>query len=150
MRTQRPARKSPQPSPDPPEDLDTLPVDTVVESLIPNTPELYRVTGLAPAADRAAPVSPWATPLEIARATGLPEDEVIALLDRLRNRWQKSVKALTSVRQDLMEILAAHGRVLGSRQLAAGLLAKRGAKTDDPAERLRLAAAICVRAAVET
>jgi hypothetical protein len=77
-----------------------------------------------------------------------PEDEVTAHLDRLRNRWQKSVKELASVRKDLVEILAAHGRVLGSRQLAAGLLAKRGAKTDDPAERLRLAA-ICVRAAVE-
>ena len=107
------------------------------------------MTGLAPAADGAAPVSPWAAPLEIARATGLSEDEVTAHLDRLRNRWQKSVKALTSVREDLVEILAAHGRVLGSRQLAAGLLAKRGAETGDPAERLRLAA-ICVRAAVET
>ena len=59
------------------------------------------MTGLAPAADGAAPVSPWAAPLEIARATGLPEDEVTAHLERLRNRWQKSVKALTSVREDL-------------------------------------------------
>ena len=139
-----------QPSPDAPEDIEQLPVDKVVGYLIPDSPDLHRVTGLAPAADGAARVSPWATPLEIARATGLPEDEVIALLDRLRNRWQKSVKALTSVREDLQEILAAHGRVLGSRQLAAGLLAKRGTtKADDLAERLRLAA-ICVRAAVET
>ena len=73
---------------------------------IPDAPELARVTGLAPAADGAAPVSPWAAPLEIARATGLPEEEVTAHLDRLRNRWQKSVKALTSVREDLVEILA--------------------------------------------
>ena len=94
-------------------------------------------------------VSPWAGPLEIARATGLPETEVAAHLDRLRNRWQKSVKALTPVRDDLVEILRAHGRVLGWQQLAAGLLARRGAEIGDPAERLRLAA-ICVRAAVET
>ena len=46
-------------------------------------------------ATAAPPVSPWAAPLEIARATGLPETEVAAHLDRLRNRWQKSVKALT-------------------------------------------------------
>ena len=108
-------------------------VDEVVRRLIPDTPELARVTGLAPAARGAAPVSPWAAPLDIARATGLPEDEVTAHLDRLRNRWQKSVKALTPVREDLVEILAAHGRVLGWRQLAAGLLAKRGAETSDPA-----------------
>ena len=138
-----------QPSPKTPEDLAHLSVDEVVRQLIPDTPELARVTGLAPAADGAAPVSPWAAPLEVARATGLSEDEVTAHLDRLRNRWLKSVKALTPVREDLVEILAAHGRVLGSRQLAAGLLAKRGAETSDPAERLRLAA-ICVRAAVET
>ncbi len=138
-----------QASPETPEDLERLPVDKVVDRLIPDMPELRRVTGLAPAAEGVAPVSPWAAPREIARATGLLEEEVTAHLDRLRNRWQKSVKELTSVRQDLLEILAAHGRVLGSRQLAAGLLAKRGAKTDDPSERLRLAA-ICVRAAVET
>ena len=66
------------------------------------------MTGLVPAADGAAPVSPWAAPLEIARATGMPEDAVTAYLDRLRNRWQKSVRALTSVRDDLVTILGAH------------------------------------------
>ncbi len=138
------------PSPETAEGLAQLPVDEVVRRMVPDTPpELARVTGLAPAADGADPVSPWAAPLEIARATGLPEAEVTALLDRLRNRWQKSVKSLTSVREDLASILGAHGRVLGSRQLAAGLLAKRGAETGDLTERLRLAA-ICVRAAVET
>jgi len=139
----------PQPSQETPEDLARLPVDKIVELLVPGEPDLARVTGKAPAAGGAAPVSPWATPLEIARATGLTETEVTAHLDRLRNRWQKSVKPLTSVREDLVEILQAHGRVLGARQLAAGLLAKRGAKDGDPADRLRLAA-ICVRAAVET
>ena len=100
-------------------------------------------------APRAASVSPWAAQLEIARVTGLAEAEVTAHLDRLRNRWQKSVPALTPVREDLVEILQEHGRILGWRQLAAGLLARRGAELADPAERLRLAA-ICVRAAVET
>lgn len=131
------------------EDLAQLPVDVIVERLIPDEPDLRRVAGLAPAADGAAPVSPWAAPLEIARATGLTEAQVTAHLDRLRNRGQKSVPPLTSVREDLMEILSAHGRILGSQQLAAGLLAKRGARDGDPEQRLRQAA-ICVRAAVET
>jgi hypothetical protein len=139
----------PHPSPDDPEALERLSVDEVVRRLVPDVPELARITGLAPAAPGTAPVSPWAAPLRVARATQLPEAEVTARLDRLRSRWQKSVKALTPVRDDLVEILAAHGRVLGWRELAAGLLAKRGAETGDPARRLRLAA-ICVRAAVET
>jgi len=139
----------PQQSPETPDDLERLSVDEVVRRLVPDSPELARVTGLAPATEGAPPVSPWAAPLEIARAAGLPEAEVAAHLDRLRNRWQKSVKALTPVRDDLADILRAHGRVLGWRQLAAGLLAKRGAGSDDPGERLCLAA-ICVRAAVET
>ena len=144
----RPAPE-PQPSPETAETLERLSVDEVVRRLVPDVPELARITGLASAAPGAAPVSPWAAPLDIARATQLPEAEVTAHLDRLRNRWQKSVKALTPVRDDLADILAAHGRVLGWRQLAAGLLAKRGAEIGDPGQRLRLAA-ICVRAAIET
>jgi serine/threonine protein kinase len=140
----------PPPSQDPAEDLARLSVDEIVRRLVPESPSLAQVIGLVRAADGdTRPVSPWAAPLEIARATGLAETEVAAHLDRLRNRWQKSVKALTPVRDDLVEILRAHGRVLGWRQLAAGLLARRGAEIGDPAERLRLAA-ICVRAAVET
>jgi serine/threonine protein kinase len=139
-----------QPSQETAEDLARLAVDEIVRRLVPESQPLAQVIGLVRAADGAtSSVSPWAAPLEIARATGLPEAEVAAHLDRLRNRWQKSVKALTTVREDLVEILGMHGRVLGWRQLAAGLLARRGAETADPAERLRLAA-ICVRAAVET
>jgi serine/threonine protein kinase len=137
-----------KPSAEAPEDLAQLSVDEVVRRLVPDAPGLPQVTGLGGAAN-GRQASPWAAPLEIARVTGLAEPEVTAHLDRLRNRWQKSVKALTPVRDDLVEILRAHGRVLGWRQLAAGLLAKRGAEISDPAERLRLAA-ICVRAAVET
>jgi serine/threonine protein kinase len=137
-----------RPSPETAEDLARLSLNEVVRRLVPEAPELAQVTGLAPG-PTGRPVSPWAAPLEIARTTGMPETEVTAHLERLRNRWQKSVKALTPVRDDLVEILRAHGRVLGWRQLAAGLLARRGADIADPAERLRLAA-ICVRAAVET
>ena len=94
-------------------------------------------------------MSPWAGQQDIARITGLPAADVAAHLERLRNRWQKSVPALLPVRDDLVDILAEHGRILGWRQLAAGLLARRGSELGDSSERLRLAA-ICVRAAVET
>lgn len=106
------------------------------------------MTGLAPGKD-GRPVSPWASQQEIARASGMPEADVAAHLERLRNRWIKSVPALTPVREDLVEILREHGRILGWRQLAAGLLARRGSGLGDSAERQRQAA-ICVRAAVET
>jgi serine/threonine protein kinase len=131
------------------EDLERLSVDEIVRRLIPDEEELAKVIGLAPARENRAPVSPWASQRDIATATGIPEADVAAHLDRLRNRWAKSVKALTPLRGELTEILAAHGRILGWRQLAAGLLAKRGSKATDAEERLTRAA-ICCRAAVET
>jgi serine/threonine protein kinase len=137
------------------EDLKRLPVDEIVRRLIPDEDDLARVTGLAPARETALPekpvdpVSPWASQRDIAMATGIPETDVAAHLTRLKKRWAKNGgKALTFVRDELTEILSAHGRILGWKQLAAGLLAKRGAEADDPEERLRLAA-ICCRAAVE-
>jgi hypothetical protein len=49
-----PTVSRPQPSPEPTEDLAQLSVDEVVRRLIPDTPELARVTGLAPTADGVA------------------------------------------------------------------------------------------------
>ena len=73
-----------------------------------------------------------------------------AHLDRLRNRWQKSVKALTPVRDDLVDDPrppTAASSAGGSSPPACWPGAAPRSAT--PAERLRLAA-ICVRAAVET
>ena len=137
-----------------PEDLAHLPVDEVARRLVPSgAAELAQVIGLPATAggtDGARPVaSPWAGWPQVARVTGLPEQDVAAHLERLRKRWDKSVSALTPVRDDLVEILAEHGRVMGWRQLAIGLLARRGSELGDPGERLRLAA-ICARVAVDT
>jgi serine/threonine protein kinase len=137
------------------EELTHLPVDEVVRRLVPSgAAELSRVIGLPPATGGGtgggfAVASPWAGRQEVARVTGLPEQDVAAYLERLRKRWDKSVTVLTTVRDDLVEILAEHGRIMGWRQLAIGLLARRGSELGDPAERLHLAA-ICVRAAVDT
>jgi hypothetical protein len=135
-------------SPETAEDLEHLSVDEVVRRLVPDSPELAQVIGLAPGKD-GQHVSPWASQQGIARAADISEADVAAHLERLRNRWIKSVPALTPVREDLVEILREHGRIMGWRQLSAGLLARRGSELGDSAERLKLAA-ICVRAAVET
>jgi serine/threonine protein kinase len=134
-----------------PEDLAHLSVDEVVRRLIPDSPpDLARVAGRAPAAGEGSPPAhPWADQREIAQRTGMTEDDVAAHLNRLRARWVKSVPALTPVRDDVVAVLADHGRILDWRQLAAGLLARRGSELGDSHARLALAA-ICVRAAVET
>ena len=72
-----------------------------------------------------------------------------ARLDRLRNRWAKSVPALTPMRDDVLRMLEDHGRILEWRQLAAALLARRGSGLEDAAARMILAG-VCVRAAIET
>ena len=142
----RPAHQ-PQPAVEPAEDAERLSVDEVARRLVPSSRDLARVVGLAGAPGGVA--SPWAGQREIARVTGIAEAEVAANLDRLRSRWLKSVPELTPVREELVEILQEHGRIMGWRQLAAGLLARRGSELADPSERIRLAT-ICVRAAVET
>jgi serine/threonine protein kinase len=137
----------PQPAGEPAEDAGRLSVDEVARRLVPSSRDLARVVGLAGGPGGVA--SPWAGQREIARVTGIAEAEVAANLDRLRSRWLKSVPELTPVREEVAEILREHGRIMGWRQLAAGLLARRGSELADPSERIRLSA-ICVRAAVET
>jgi serine/threonine protein kinase len=127
-----------------------LSVDAVVRRLVPDSTELRRVLGLAPVAGTGTlPVSPWADQKQITRLTGLTEAEVAADLDRLRNRWAKSVPELTQVREDIAAILREHGGILGWKPLAAALLTRRGSELADPEARLAQAA-VCVRAAVET
>ena len=82
---------------------------------------------------------PWANQHEIAADTGLTPDEVATRLDRLRNRWAKSVPALTPMRDDVSRMLEDHGRILEWRQLAAALLARRGSGLEDAAARMILA-----------
>ena len=70
-------------------------------------------------------------------------------MSRLRERWAKSVPAVTAVREDVVAILGEHGRVLDSDQIAAALLMRRGSDLEDPSDRLNLAA-VCARAAIDT
>jgi serine/threonine protein kinase len=131
----------------PPADLAQLSVDEVARHLVPDSPELRQVTGLA--RGKRGWTSPWASRHEVARDLDMSVAEVAMNLDRLRARWAKSVPGLLAVRDHVAEILLEHGRILGADQVAAALLILRGSERDDPAERMRTAA-LCVRAAVET
>ena len=95
---------------------------------------------------RDEPVAPWPSQSEVARALGVTPAAVSQALARARRRWTKT-PALTRLRQDVVEMLEAHGHVMTQRELAAAVLAGRGSVQAHPL-RTRHAAA-CVRAAAE-
>ncbi len=68
-------------------------------------------------------------------------------LGALRRAWRGHV-ALCQVRADVAALLQAHGGVMTDRELAEAILSSRGALSNDPDRRLRLAAAV-LRAALE-
>ena len=98
---------------------------------------------------RPSPVPPWAAQREIAEYISVSQPYVASLMARARERWAKSVPAVTPLREDVADILGEHGRVLEADQIAAALLARRGSELDDPKARQALALG-CVRAAIDT
>jgi len=98
---------------------------------------------------RPSPVPPWAAQREIAEHIGVSQPYVANLMARARERWGKSVPAVTPLREDVADILGEHGRVLEAGQIAAALLARRGSELDEPNARQALALG-CVRAVIET
>lgn len=98
---------------------------------------------------RPAPVYSWAAQSVIATETGLSPSQVGSLLAKARERWTKSLPAVTALRKTIRDILDRHGRVMESTHLAAALLAERGCGLGDTAARLAVAQA-CLRAAVVT
>ena len=131
-------------------------LDEVARQLVPGaghgdaeTEAMRSVLGLPDAQGHPSPVRPWASQRDIERTTGRSQEEVSGLLSRLRERWAKSVPAVTAVREDVVVILGEHGRVLAGDQIAAALLMRRGSDLEDPSDRLNLAA-VCARAAIDT
>ena len=107
------------------------------------------ILGLPDAEGRPSPVRPWAGQRDIERTTGRGQEEVTGLLARLRERWAKSVPAVTAVREDVVAILAEHGRVLEGNQIAAALLMRRGSDLEDPSTGWTWPR-VCARAAIDT
>ena len=105
--------------------------------------------GLPGADGQASPVSSWAPQSAVAGQAELSLAQVSDLLAKARERWTKSLPAVTRLRVTVREILERHGRVMESRYLAAALLAERGCALADGAARLAMAQA-CLRAAIVT
>ena len=97
-----------------------------------------------------APLRPWATQSEVGKtAGGVHQAHVATIWNASRGRWKKLGALMKDLRDDVVEIIAGHGRVLEAGQVAVELLARRGCGLDDPAARLAYAHA-AVRAAIET
>ena len=94
----------------------------------------------------AGPAAPWPSQSDVARALDFTPVAVSQALARSRQRWIK-MAALTRLRDDVVDMLEAHGNVMTQRELAASILARRGSVQEEPL-RARYAGA-CVRAAVE-
>ncbi|MFI0483118.1 BREX system serine/threonine kinase PglW [Actinomadura sp. 9N215] len=134
----------------------TLGLDEVAEQLVPkdvgrNGTEIRVIRAVLGLPDdgEPAPVPQWSSQAAVAKELDLSQPHVNRLLGNARNRWAKSVPAVTALRATLLDVLQAHGRVMEAHRLAAALLAERGSELDDPAARRALASA-CLRAAVET
>ncbi|MGH3742424.1 MAG: protein kinase domain-containing protein, partial [Micromonosporaceae bacterium] len=92
-------------------------------------------------------LAPWPTQPAVAKAIGVTPGRVAQILTKQRKRWHDE-PVMLQVRQELIEMLADSGRVMGAAELAASLLARRGCAQDDEAARLAVALA-AVRAGVE-
>ena len=81
-------------------------LDEVARQLIPGagysdaeTEAMRSILGLPDAQGHPSPVMPWAAQRDIERKTRRSQEEVSGLLARLRERWAKSVPAVTAVRR---------------------------------------------------
>lgn len=93
------------------------------------------------------PAGTWPTPGEAAQAAGVDRAIVVKAIAAARKSWLRK-PALTTLRQDVAELLAAQGQVMTLREGALALLALRGCAEQDDTQRLRLACAV-LRAVVE-
>ena len=94
-----------------------------------------------------APAWPWPTRAELAKAQGIAVGELNRRIEELVAHWGAKKFAAPLI-DDLRRLLARHGEVMTSRELAQALLAVRGSLEDDPTQRLAKASAVA-RVAVE-
>ncbi len=88
----------------------------------------------------------WPSQSDVARVVDVTRARVGQVLGKLQDRWAKDA-ALSRLRADLAEMLAAQGGVMSVRELSEAVLLARGSSQDEP-QRTRLAGAV-VRAATE-
>ncbi|WP_313895982.1 BREX system serine/threonine kinase PglW [Streptomyces sp. YIM 98790] len=96
----------------------------------------------------AAPLETWPAQTSIAKALNISQATVSKHQQAALEQWA-ALPWLRQVRDELVEILTAQGRVMTAEELAAELRARHGAGADSPAQTLARALAV-VRAAAET
>jgi serine/threonine protein kinase len=89
----------------------------------------------------------YPTQAQVAERTGKSRAQISQVITKARDRWRRSVPALTPIRTELAEFLAAEGGVAQIGELAQFLLASRRSEAAE-ALAVRRAAAV-VRAALE-
>ncbi len=127
-------------------------VDELVSLLMPTTArrgskkaDVARMTLALPGEHDTPP--PWIPQVEIAGRLGIAQASVSRHQQVLFKEWAET-PWLEQVRDELVELLAAAGRVSVADELAAGLRARRGSAVAEPDRAAAFAAAV-VRAAVE-
>lgn len=122
--------------------LAPLVVKPLTRSAARNEPEIIAgLLGLARDIDMI-----WPGQSDVARALDLTPVAVHQALKKAQPRWRRQ-PPITALRDDLVEIIRAHGGVCAVEELRDAVLVARGSIEDEP-ERSRLAMAV-VRAAVE-
>lgn len=108
--------------------------------------QLSILLGLETGSDE-APLPPWPSQGEVAKAVNLTRARVSQVLGKARERWAKHTP-LNQLRDDIVTLLEDAGGVMTGDELCAAVLTLRGSTEDEP-RRSRLAHAV-TRASIET
>lgn len=101
---------------------------------------------LTPGAERLAD-NPWPKQSDVAEQLGLTRARIGQVVTKARARWIKD-PSITRLRNDVAELLEAHGRVMTAAELAQALLTTRGSEAPEPVRAERAMAV--ARTAIES
>jgi serine/threonine protein kinase len=139
------------------EDLSRVGLDTIAATLVPllhknarnrTEVESTRLLLRLPDVGAALPdLPPWPQHPAVAALTRVTPGRVAQILSAQRKRWA-AAPVVQTLHTELVELLAAEGRVMAPAELASALLERRGSTATGPELRQAIATA-AVRAAVE-
>lgn len=132
----------------------TLTVDAIVAELLPvarykaDQGHRDRLLLFLELEDGRADPPRWPTQTDVAKRAGKTRALVGQDLTRARERWKRT-PAMTAVRREIAEFLAAQGGIATAMEIAKAILSARHSDASEPQLALRRSAAV-VRAALET
>jgi serine/threonine protein kinase len=130
-------------------DLSRLSIDLMAQRLTRHSPrdgDTIRQTVTALLGLEEALPGTWPEQAAVARFLAVSRARVGQIVGKLQDRWARD-KALTRLREDIADLLAAAGGVMTAEELSEAILAARGSVLEEP-QRSRLGRAVA-RAAVE-